>query len=191
MLSTNMFLLYGPSCSGQDSVAEGLAERLPVQRVITTTTRPMRPGESQGNPYYFLTKDEFEAALSRGEFVEHATHYSGHHYGATRKAVEEACADRTKIVILKTEWQGVEQLRKIFPEAKAIFVSVHDLDTLRRRMRQRDNATEEFIETRLAYIQKWLPRTDLYDHIIWNDDGKLHESIDDAERYIRAHSTLA
>ena len=189
--SSNLFIISGPSCAGEDSVIEGLRSHMKIERVITTRTREMRPGESQGNPYYFITTEEFEAGIARGDYVEYTRQYDNKLSGVTRQELARVQALTDTIGIWKIEWQGVQKAKALFPGIPAILVAVHDLETLRRRMIKRDNPTPEFLADRMAYTEEWMKHTDIYDHIIWNDDGKLHESIADAERYIRAHSTIA
>ena len=70
-MSSNIFIISGPSGSGQDSVVEGLKKYLNIERVVTSTTRSMRAGESQGNPYYFVSQEEFEKK------IQEAKNYNG------------------------------------------------------------------------------------------------------------------
>ena len=84
----NVFIISGPSGAGEDSIIEGLRERFPIERIITTTTREMRSGESQGNPYYFISKEEFERKIQEKGFVEYALQYNGNLYGVTKEEIE-------------------------------------------------------------------------------------------------------
>lgn len=72
MKKANIFIISGPSGAGEDSIINGLKKYFSVERIITNTTREIRSGESQGNPYYFIRKEEFEERKSKGDFVEWA-----------------------------------------------------------------------------------------------------------------------
>ncbi|MDD5464669.1 MAG: guanylate kinase, partial [Candidatus Moranbacteria bacterium] len=88
MHKSNIFIISGPSGAGEDSIIGGLEKLFDVERVITTSTRQMRPGESQANPYYFISKDEFAKKLKSGEFAEHAEQYNGNFYGVSKEELE-------------------------------------------------------------------------------------------------------
>ena len=80
----NFVIISGPSGAGEDSVINGLANIIPIERVITTVTRKMRPGEKEGDPYYFITEEKFKQIIQDGEFFEYAQHYNNNLYGTTK-----------------------------------------------------------------------------------------------------------
>src|SRR3989338_4539799 len=84
----NIFVVSGPSGAGEDSIIKGLEKYFPIERIITTSTREMRPGESQGNPYHFIGKEEFKKRKDQGDFIEWAEQYNGNLYGVTRQEIE-------------------------------------------------------------------------------------------------------
>ena len=95
--STNLIIISGPSGSGKDSVIEGMAKRgLPIERVITTVTRPKRTGESEGNPYYFVSDAVFRAMMQKGELAEWAEVDNGRLYGVANKELERVKNMREK-----------------------------------------------------------------------------------------------
>jgi len=183
-----LIIISGPSGAGEDSIIEGIAARLPIERVTTTTTRQPREGESEGHPYYFISKEEFRAGIEAGKFFEYAEQYNGNLYGVTRDEIERV-QESDNIGIWKIEYQGVMQAKQEIPGIKAILISA-PLDQMEERIRHRDEATEEFIADRMAYTQKWLNHKDLYDFEVVNEDGKLEESIDTAEDIIRGIAGL-
>ena len=69
----NVFIISGAAGSGKDSVIDGLQSILPIERIITSTTREMRFFESQSNPYYFISREEFKHGVATENFVEHST----------------------------------------------------------------------------------------------------------------------
>ena len=186
MPKSNIFILSGPSGAGEDSIINGLEKHFPIERIITTTTRDMRPGESQGNPYWFITQEEFVSRREAGEFVEWAEQYNGKLYGVTKQEIERV-KQSGKIATWKIEWKGVVTAKKLFPEIPAIFITVPDFKTLERRIRHRDNVSEEYIKERMEYTKEWMRHADIYDYTIVNADGKLDEAIDQVQQIIEKH----
>ena len=90
----NIFIISGPSGAGEDSIIEGLKKYFPIERIVTTSTREMRPGESQSDPYWFIAREEFEKRRNNNEFVEWAEQYNGNLYGVTKKEILEASQTR-------------------------------------------------------------------------------------------------
>ena len=97
----NIFVIYGPSGSGQDSVIEGVQKLIAVERVITTVTRPMRQAESQGHPYYFISRDQFEKKIEQKELLEYLQKFDGVYYGVTTEEVEREAEKRKKKQLIK------------------------------------------------------------------------------------------
>lgn len=185
---SSLFILSGPSGAGEDSIINGLEKVFSLERVITTTTREMRAGESQGNPYWFITREDFVARRDNGEFAEWAEQYNGNLYGVTKKEIERVQSisrKNGKIGIWKIEYQGVMTVKKIYPEIPAIFITVPDLETLENRIRRRDSVSEEYIQERMKYTQEWMRHADIYDYTIVNADGKLNEAIEKTVEIIR------
>lgn len=177
---SNIFIISGPSGAGEDSIIEGLRKYFSIERVITITTRPMRPGESQGNPYYFISREEFIKRRDNGEFVEWAEQYNGNLYGVTEEEIErvKSASWRTgKIGIWKLDLKGVITAKKLFPEVPAIFITVSDLKILESRIRRRGGISEEYIRERMEYTKEWLKHKDIYDCEVYNEEGKLGEAI--------------
>lgn len=181
-MNNNLFIVSGPSGAGEDSIIEGLKMTMLIERVITTTTREMRPGESEENPYYFTSNDEFVKGVEDGNFVEYAKEYNDNYYGVTKDELKRVQSS-DKIGIWKIEYKGVITAKKIFPGIKAILINA-PLETLARRIRMRDDASEEFVKERMRYTEEWLKHTDIYDYIINNTDGNLDKSIDELKSVI-------
>lgn len=187
MSKSNIFIISGPSGAGEDSIITGLEKIFPIERVITSSTRAMRPGESQGNPYWFIPHEEFVARRNAGEFVEWAEQYNGNLYGVTKEEIERV-KNSGKIGTWKIEWKGVQTAKKLFPEISAIFITTPDLKTLENRIRKRDNVSEEYIQERMAYTKEWMQHADIYDYTIINADGKLDEAIAQVAEIIKKHT---
>jgi len=186
LMDTNrLFIISGPSGAGEDSIIAELYKRLPVERVITTTTRTMRPNETNGNPYYFISKKEFEGIRDENGFAEWAEEYNGQLYGVTHKELERV-ASSEKIGLWKIEWKGVMTAKRMFPGIIAIFITA-SLESIAARLRKRDNLSEAYLAERMTYTKEWLLHTDIYDYIIENRDGELEKAADRAEAIIRKH----
>lgn len=182
MNTKTLFIISGPSGSGQDSIIEGLAERFPLERVITSTTRKPRTGESDGKPYYFLSHADFEQRIAEGKFIEWAKEYNDKLYGVTKEELERV-ATCGQVGIWKIEWKGVVTAKKLFPGIIAILISA-PIESIEARLRKRDNPSEEYLAERMAYTREWMSHTDIYDYTIENKDGQLEEAIEQAAKII-------
>ncbi len=185
----NVFIISGPSGAGEDSIIEGLRDYFPIERIITTTTREKRRGETEGNPYYFISKEEFEEKIKNNCFIEYAYQYNGNIYGVTKEETERV-AQSQKIGAWKIEYKGVIQAKKIFPEVVSILISVPDLKILENRIRRRDGVSEEYLKERMEYTKEWLKHKDIYDYEVINHEGKLDQAIQEVAKIIEKHSNL-
>lgn len=176
MEKSRIFIISGPSGAGEDSIINELAKTLPIERIITSTTRPMREGEKDGKDYWFIATEEFQKRLAEGDFVEHAQQYNGNLYGVSRQELDRVSSSG-KIGIWKIEYKGVITVKEKFPEIKAVFINTPDLETLERRIRRRSHVSEEYIQERMAYTKEWLKHTAIYDYEVVNADGKLDEAV--------------
>jgi guanylate kinase len=148
---------------------------------VSATTRDPREGEEHGRDYYFLTPEEFEGRVDKGEFLEHAE-YAGNRYGTPRSELDRPL----KALVLEIEIQGARQIQKTLPEALQVFILPPDLDTLRERLVQRGTDKPEVIERRLARAREELDEAKAeaahFPHQIVNDD--LNEAVEDLERLV-------
>jgi len=182
-MTNNIFIISGPSGAGEDSIIKGLRDIIPFEKIITSTTREMRPGESQGNPYYFITKKKFKAGIGRGKFYEYAEEDRGNLYGVTKKELDRTL-NSGSIIIWKLEYQGAITIKKLMPESVAILIDI-PIDVIEARIRRRDNLSEEYIKGRLAYAQGWYDNKDKFDYLIKNEEGKLDEAIQKVAEIIK------
>lgn len=172
----NVVIISGPSGAGEDSIIGGLSAFTTINRVITTSTREMRPGESDGSPYYFISHEDFAKKIENNEMIEWAKQYNGNYYGVTKSELERV-NELPGVGTWKIEYQGVMTAKKLFPEILSIFIMADSLDILATRIRSRGNVTEEFIQERMDYTREWLKHTDIYDYTVINHQGKLDEAI--------------
>lgn len=181
----NVFIISGPAGSGKDSIIDGLKLRLPIERIITTTTRAMRPGEYVGNPYYFVTRDSFESSLAAGEFAEHSTNENGERYGVTKTELARISAIG-RIAIWRVDWKGVNTIKKLFPEIPAIYIAA-PIEVLEARLRARDTGKDgAYFQERIAYTREWLQHLDIYDYQVTNEEGHLDTAIEHVKEIIES-----
>ncbi len=172
----NIFIISGAAGSGKDSIIEKLAEELPLQRIVTTTTRPMRPFEKEGDPYYFVSREAFEHFVANGEFIEHSINENGGLYGVTKTELSRV-TKLSGVAIVRVDWKGVVSIKKMFPEIPAIYIAA-PIEVLEKRLRARDIGKDErYFEERMAYTREWLNHLDIYDYQVENEEGKLDEAV--------------
>jgi guanylate kinase len=163
-----LFVVSGPSGVGKDTVLEAFHRLLPdVKQCVTVTTRRMRPGESQGHPYLFLSVSEFQAMLEADGFLEYAK-VNGNLYGTPRAWVEEQ-RSLGYDTLLKIDVQGGLKVRHKVPDAVLVFLAPPTLNELERRLRDRNTETEDQIGIRLVDARSELEEIPSYDYLIIND----------------------
>lgn len=187
---SNIFIVSGPSGAGEDSVIEGLRRHFEIERVRTTSTRPMRDGESDGNPYYFISRKDFEKKIKENKMAEYAEEYNGNLYGVTAAELDRV-AKSGKIGIWKIEYKGVMTAKKKYPEIKSIYIAVPSLEILRRRILRRDpNVQKKYLNERMRYTKQWMKHENIYDYKVVNEEGKLEETISKVAKIIKSNSKL-
>jgi len=164
-----LVVLSGPSGVGKNTLLNAVLPLVDgLQYSVSATTRPPRPGEVHGRDYFFLTDEEFDGMVQRGEFLEWAE-FVGRRYGTPRAFIEE-CLDKGLTVILDVDIQGAAQIRAAMPEAVLVFLLPPSLEELRRRIYGRGKDSESAIAERLSWAQHELAAVTDYDYVIVNDD---------------------
>jgi guanylate kinase len=172
------FIISGPSGVGKDAVIEQLRERFPdAFFAVTATTRERRPGEIDGVHYFFLSEEDFRRRLAEGEFLESATVY-GNLYGVLRSPVRAALA-RGQDVFVKVDVQGAAEIRRLVPDAIAIFLAPESATTLLQRLRHRKTDDPAVLMTRFATATRELSAARDFDYIVFNHQDKLDEALDE------------
>jgi guanylate kinase len=128
----------------------------------------MRDGEQDGVNYHFISRDEFEAMIARGDFLEHADVF-GNYYGTSQVWVRETLATGQD-VILEIDWQGAEQVRRLIPECVSIFIVPPSAEILRQRLVGRGTDAPEVIERRLSEAEEECRHAVEFDYLVVNDD---------------------
>lgn len=174
--SGNLFIVTAPSGAGKTSLVRALlAADSQVKLSISYTTRPMRPGEVGGVDYHFVTEARFLEMLAQGDFLESAEVH-GKRYGTSQSWVN-AALETGQDLLLEIDWQGAEQVRKLYPEAIGIFILPPSMEALEQRLRKRGQDADEVIARRLAAAQEEISHVGEFDYVIINDqfDVAIHD----------------
>ncbi len=180
-----LIILSGLSGVGKDSVLTGLRKSgIPLEFIVTVTTRPPRPNEKDGVHYHFVSDAEFQAMIDENKLLEWATVY-GNRYGPPREPVRQAM-ESGKDVIIKVDVQGAATIRKIIPQAVFIFLATPSPEEVGRRLQQRRTETPSDLELRLKTAAKEMEKLPLFDYIVFNRPGELFRAVADIEAIITA-----
>ena len=179
-----IIVISGPAGSGKSTVNRFIRENDDYVFSISRTTRYMRPGEVDGEDYYFVTKDYFMEKLAEDDFLEHAE-YCGEFYGTPKSLVYEKI-EQGKNVILEIEVAGAMQVKERCPEAVLIMLLPPSFAVQEERLRGRGTETEDKIRKRLEKTFKEIPLAEKYDYIVFNPDGCSREAADDIFAIVRA-----
>ena len=167
-MKTRMIIVAAPSGAGKSSFVEKLAQENPrLKDIITYTTRAMRKGESEGNPYHYITVEDFEKKIGQNFFVEWAKVHTKF-YGTSYQSLESAWAEG-RTAIMDIDIQGVATFKSKYPDAKTIFILPPSIDELRRRIEKRDGGIPHDIEVRMANAEKEIQEASKFDFRIIND----------------------
>ena len=178
-----LFVVSAPSGAGKSSLVKAvLAEDTNLALSVSHTTRAARPGEQNGREYHFVDPATFEEMTGRGEFLESAEVH-GNRYGTSQKWIEDAL-DRGCDVVLEIDWQGAQQVRRLYPEAVSIFIIPPSLPELERRLHTRGQDSVEVIDRRLANAATELGHVPEFDYVIINKD--FNEARRDLAAIVRA-----
>lgn len=179
-----MFVLSSPSGAGKSTLSRMLIEKTPGLRMsISVTTRPMRPGEVEGEHYYFVDKDRFEEMVHSKELLEHALVF-GNYYGTPRRAVEKALS-AGEDVLFDIDWQGTQELhQKAETDVVRVFILPPSAEDLERRLHTRAQDSDEVIRGRMDRAAHELSHWAEYDYVVLNND--LDQAFSEVETILRA-----
>lgn len=178
-----LFVVAAPSGGGKSSMVNALLEREPGIRLsVSYTTRPPRPGESEGHHYHFVDVPTFLALKERGEFLEHAfVHGNWYATSATWLKAQVAAGQD---VLLEIDWQGAAQVRRLIPDSVHVFILPPSLEALKERLLKRAQDSEAVIEQRLATALQEMRHCGEFDYVIMNQD--FARAVDDLSAIVRA-----
>ena len=178
-MSGLLFVITAPSGAGKSSLIDALLKDDPQLRLsVSYTTRAPRPGEVNGREYHFVDDKTFLAMLERSEFLESAEVH-GNRYGTSQAVIREALA-RGQDLMLEIDWQGAQQVRRLYPACVGVFILPPSVAELERRMRARGQDTDEVIRRRMSSAEEEISHSPEFNYAIINKD------FDEAKRDLQA-----
>jgi guanylate kinase len=173
-MSGNLFIVSAPSGAGKTSMVNALlAHNKEIALSVSYTSRPPRPGETDGVDYHFVSRETFLSMARHGDFLESAEVY-GNLYGTSQSWIESQTAGGRDI-LLEIDWQGAAQVRKKFPDCISIFILPPTLQALETRLKGRAQDSAEVIARRILSAREDITHVAEFDYVIIND--KLDEAL--------------
>ena len=167
MSKGKLFIISGASGVGKSTVlSRVMAERDDLRFSVSATTRAPRPGEVDGESYYFVTKEKFREMIDRNEFVEYDAHMDNY-YGTPEAQLNEKLL--TGSVILDIEPNGAFAVRAKRPDATLIFIMPPSVEELEQRLRGRGDTSEDQIQVRMERAKWEMEQRFQYDYVVVND----------------------
>ena len=168
-MNGNLFIIAAPSGAGKSSLVNAvMADDANLSLSVSYNTRAPRPGEEDGREYHFVDSATFLSMLERAEFLESAEVH-GNHYGTSEKWISDARATGRDIV-LEIDWQGAQQVRRVFPEAVNLFILPPSMTELERRLRTRGKDSDDVIRRRLINAREEMAHVAEFDYVIINNE---------------------
>ena len=169
-MAKGLFIVVSaPSGAGKSSLCQRLMQAYPeIKFSVSYTSRTPRPNEVNGKDYYFISREEFQERIDRGEFIEWVENY-GNLYGSSRKAMEEFVQDNRDL-LLDIEPRGAKKVKKYFDGGVYVFVLPPSRSELLKRLEKRGHETDDVIQKRFKQAESELKEISWYDYIIFNKD---------------------
>ena len=183
MKQGTLFIVTAPSGAGKTSLVNELLHQIKNLLVsVSHTTRPIRPGETNGKNYHFVDERRFLSMISNGDFLETADVY-GYKYGTSSKWVSAELGSGND-VILEIDWQGAIQIKRQFPGACSIFILPPSLETLLDRLHKRQQDDDETIARRMAQAKEVISHVKDADYAVVND--RFDETVNEVSSIIQS-----
>lgn len=167
-----LVVVSGPSGAGKTTVMKRVFQHsaLPLARSVSATTRPPRPGETDGLDYHFLAPDRFAHLQKEGEFLECFEVFGGGHWYGTLRSEVTTGLMAGKWVVLEIDVQGAQAATAQYADAITLFIRPGSVAELERRLRHRATETEDALRRRLEHARWELDQAGAYRYIVINDD---------------------
>lgn len=165
-----MLVLSSPSGAGKSTISKALLERDSLLSMsVSVTTRPMRPGETEGQDYLFVDQEKFDAMVDAGEFLEHAAVFENS-YGTPKAPVEKILSDGND-VLFDVDWQGTQQLSEAArKDLVSVFILPPSIEELESRLHGRAQDSDEVVKKRMAKATSEMSHWAEYDYVVVNED---------------------
>jgi len=182
-MTGSLFIISSPSGGGKGTlIRRVLAELDDIRYSVSYTTRPMRPGETNGVEYNFVTVSEFEFHMAAEDLLEYAIVH-GNYYGTSNLQINEAMAEGLD-VILEIDVQGARIVKRKRSDAVNIFILPPSFEVLATRLRNRGTESEEQLAVRLQNACEEVKFFSECDYVIVNDD--VEQAVTNLKSVIRA-----
>lgn len=182
--SMTLYIVSAPSGAGKTSLVRALVEKTDNLIIsISYTTRQKRPSETDGVNYHFVSVEKFQTMIEQNEFLEYAKVF-GYLYG-TSKAWISTQLEKNKDVVLEIDWQGAQQIKKIFPDSVSIFVVPPSLETLETRLKSRGQDSSEVIQQRMKQASAECRHLVDFHYLVINDD--FETAVRDLRTIVNSH----
>lgn len=164
-----LFIISAPSGAGKTTLARRLVSELAdTVLAVSHTTRPRRPGETDGVDYFFVDRSRFEAMVAEKDFLEYAEVF-GNLYGTSKTEVDRLL-EAGRNVLLDIDWQGARKVRQRIPSVQSIFLLPPSSRELERRLRGRGQDSDEVIARRMQQAEDEMSHRHEYDYQVINED---------------------
>ena len=184
MQQGNIFVVTAPSGAGKTTMVAALLATDPqIKLSVSYTTRAPREGEVDGKNYHFVSREQFIAMLQRSEFLESAEVY-GNFYGTSQLWIQQQL-DAGNDILLEIDWQGAQQVCKLFPQAIGIFILPPSLQALEQRLCGRGTDSAESIAKRMASARDEITHVDEFEYVIVNE--VIADAIQDLISVVRTY----
>jgi len=180
-----LLVLSGPSGAGKDSVLTRMKELdIPLEFIVTVTTRPRRPREKNNVDYHFISEENFQKMLQEKELLEWANVY-GNWYGVPKEPVKQAL-EKGQDAMVKVDIQGATTIKKILPKAVFIFLIPPSMPELITRLRKRNTESKTDFELRLKTAEQEIKKLPMFDYAVVNKQEQIDSVVSDIRAIITA-----
>lgn len=163
-----LYIISAPSGAGKTSLVKALLEEVDLIEVsVSYTTRAQRQGEREGIDYHYIHKEKFQQMIAQDQFIEYAQVF-GNFYGTSKEQIKEKLEAGIDI-ILEIDWQGAQQVKKLFSDCTRVFILPPSRHELAHRLKERGQDAEEVITARMAEAIEQMSHYNEFDYLIIND----------------------